>query len=95
MGGEMAWDQLPNCPSRLEWPGLVGRVGGAAVGATLLARSRRQPAAGAAGIAVASALATAVVASRWRARWSERHPAWLGGALEDAMALAAASLANR
>lgn len=95
MGGEMVWDQLPNCPSRLEWPGLAGRMASGAVGAAVIARAKRQPVAGAAAVAVVTAVATAVVANRWRQRWSERHPAWLGGALEDVAAVAAASLASR
>ena len=94
--GELIWDKLPNCPSRLEPPGLTARVVSAGIGGALLARSARQPVAPQAAIAVASALGAALVGTRWRRWWDQRHrPAWVSGAIEDAVGLAAAIAACR
>jgi uncharacterized membrane protein len=94
--GELIWDKLPSCPSRLEWPGLTARIASAGLGAALLANAHRRPPAPYAALAVASAIGTAVVATRWRQHWNHRHqPAWLSGTIEDALALTAATAACR
>ena len=90
MLGEMVWDQLPNCPSRLEWPGLASRIATGAGGALIVARSVRAPSAVPAMIGAIGALGGAIAGFRWRQHWSRQHPAWTGGVIEDGAALAVA-----
>lgn len=93
--GELVWDQLPGCPSRLEWPGLIARVGGASLSGALLA-SRPRDRVLLAATATVLAVVAAVSASRWRRRWAQRgRPSWLGGTIEDIVALAVAAGATR
>lgn len=93
MSGEVVWDQLPNCPSRLEWPGLASRIISGGAGALIIARATRQPVLVAATIGALSALGAAIAGTRWRRHWSQNHHAWVSGVLEDAVALSVATLA--
>jgi uncharacterized membrane protein len=95
IAGELIWDQLPNCPSRLEWQGLVSRIVSGGVGGVVIARSSKHSALAAAVIGSTSAVAGAFIGARWRQRWSRHHAAWAGGVIEDAVALTIAAVATR
>ena len=99
LAGELAIDQLPATPSRLEPGGLIARlVLGGVAGATLSHRAgdRRARTLAAAGLGVAAAGAGAYAGAGWR-RWAGRR---LGGdrpgaLIEDGLALGAAAVATR
>jgi hypothetical protein len=96
VGVEMVLDKMPFTGSRLEPPGLIGRVAFAGVAAGLLARAgmaTRQEAAANAVIplAMATAGAAALVAAKaghdWRAALAEDYPDAIVAVGEDVLAV--------
>lgn len=93
VAGEITMDKTPIVPERTKGPVLVQRSLSAAWGGALLARGRNGSIPLAAVAAALAAPVGAVAGVRWRAWWSEDHPAWVGGIIEDAVALALARFA--
>jgi uncharacterized membrane protein len=91
--GELATDKLPSTPSRLEPPGLAGRVAGAALAGAVIARGADQPRLPYALVASGAALASARVCHALRVALSERLPACAVAAGEDGLAIALAGAA--
>ncbi len=60
---------------------------------TRIARATRRPAFVAATIGAFTAFVVAMAGTRWRRHWSQNHPAWIGGVLEDTAAAAVARFA--
>jgi uncharacterized membrane protein len=92
--GELVTDKLPRTPSRLDPPGLAGRVIFAAVAAVVLARSAGQRPIAAAAIAVPAALATAKTGHDTRAAIARRVPDPVVAVAEDALAIGLAVLGS-
>ena len=84
--GELVGDKLPKTPSRLQPPGLVARLGAAALGSAAIAvRAERSPWL-CATVGAAAALATSFGGARWRQTAAESFGRDLPGALiEDAV----------
>jgi uncharacterized membrane protein len=104
IGGELIVDKLPQTPSRLTPPGLVGRFASGAAGALQLAsRTRATPKTRVAAVAigVAGAAGGAYGGAAWRRAaagsigGSGGRPDWQGAVLEDAVALNLAFAASR
>jgi hypothetical protein len=93
IGAELVLDKLPVTGSRLELPGLAGRVTFAAIGGILVARGSGLGPVPAALAATAAALASAKVFHDLRALADRRLPDPAVAVAEDALALAIASLA--
>jgi uncharacterized membrane protein len=95
IAGELIVDKLPQTPSRLLPPGLIGRFTSGAFGAFLLAR--RQGAALPLPVlaGIAGAAAGAYGGAAWR-RWADaKGPDWPAAVAEDALALTLAAGACR
>jgi uncharacterized membrane protein len=88
--GELIGDKLPNTPSRLEPPGIIGRLVLGALAASLYAQTRRAPWPAAAGIGAASAIVAAKVGHDLRAQAAKRVPDPAVAVVEDAVALSLA-----
>jgi len=95
IGAELVVDKLPVTGSRLDPPGLAGRVAFAAIGGALLARGSGLGRAPAAAVAAAAALASAKVFHDLRALADRRLPDAVVAVAEDALALGTATLAAR
>lgn len=93
VAGEITMDKTPIVPERTKGPVLVQRSLGGAWGAALLARDLNGSIPLAAVAAALAAPVGAVAGVRWRAWWSQGRPAWMGGVIEDAAALALARFA--
>ena len=89
--GELIADKLPNIPSRLEPPGIAGRLvlGGLAAG--LFARTRQAPWLPACGIGAASAIVAAKVGHDLRAQLAKQVPDPAVAVVEDTLALGLAT----
>jgi uncharacterized membrane protein len=101
IGGELVADKLPQTPSRLTPPGLIGRFASGAVGGVQLAnrtgggtKSRVLAAVIGAGGAMGGAYGGAAW-RRWTVGGTNPHPDWQGAVLEDAVALSLAAAACR
>jgi uncharacterized membrane protein len=92
--GELVMDKLPATSSRLEPPGLGGRVTLAALAGAIIARGTDQPELLNALVASAAALASARVCHDLRAALSRRLPSCAVAAAEDGLALALAAAAG-
>jgi len=99
--GEIGADKLPSAPSRLNPPGLGGRLFGAAASGVVIARRTPgcdSPAelAGCVAASVGASVATAWLGSRWRSWAASRfgHD-WIGAVTEDATAITLATVAAR
>jgi len=90
---ELVLDKLPMTGSRLEPPGLIGRVLFAGTAAALLAGGRRERVLSPILVAVGSALITAKVAHDIRARAATHVGDRPLAVIEDALALAVAKVA--
>jgi len=88
---ELIADKLPNVPSRLEPPGIVGRLVLGALAASLYAQTRRAPWPPAAGIGAASAIAAAKIGHDLRAQLAKQVPDPAVAVVEDTIALGLAS----
>ncbi len=89
--GELIADKLPNTPSRLEPPGIVGRLVLGALAASLYAQTRGAPWPRAAGIGAASAIAAAKIGHDLRAQLAKQVPDPAVAVVEDTIALGLAS----
>jgi uncharacterized membrane protein len=92
---ELVIDKLPMTPSRLEPPGLAGRVVSASLAAAVLARSGHQRPIPAMAMASAAALATAKVGHDARAALARHLPDPAVAVAEDALAIGLATLGSR
>jgi hypothetical protein len=95
VGTELVLDKLPITGSRLEPPGLVGRVTFAAVGGVLVARGTGLAPLPAAAVAVTAALLSAKVFHDLRAAADQRLPDPAVAVVEDVLAIGVATLATR
>jgi uncharacterized membrane protein len=93
IGAELVLDKLPVTGSRLEAPGLIGRVTFAAIGGALVARGSDLGALPAALVAAGAALASAKVFHDLRALADRRLPDPAVAVAEDALAIGVATLA--
>jgi uncharacterized membrane protein len=84
--GELVGDKLPNTPSRLEPPGIAGRLVLGALAAGLFAQTRRASWLPAAGIGAASAIVAAKIGHDVRARLAQHVPDPAVAVVEDALA---------
>jgi uncharacterized membrane protein len=89
--GELVVDKLPNTPSRLEPPGLIGRLVLGALAAGLFARTRKAPWLPAAAIGASTAAVAAKVGHDVRARLDQHAPDTAIAVAEDAVALGLAA----
>jgi uncharacterized membrane protein len=87
-------DKLPATPSRLEPPGLAGRVVSASLAGAVLARSGRQRPLLAMAIASAAAVAAAKVGHDARAALARHLPDPVVAVAEDALAIGLATLGS-
>lgn len=101
IGGELVVDKLPQTPSRLTPPGLIGRFASGAFGGVQLARRGRAPVKScviAAAVGAAGAAGGAYSGAAWR-RWmtggTNPRPDWQGAVVEDAVALSLTAAACR
>jgi uncharacterized membrane protein len=87
VAGELVVDKLPQTPSRLLPPGLIGRFASGAFGAFLLARRSGAPPVLPVLAGIAGAAGGAYGGAAWR-RWADaRGPDWPAAVAEDALAL--------
>jgi hypothetical protein len=93
VGAELVLDKLPVTGSRLEAPGLIGRVTFAAIGGALVARGSGLGAVPAAVVAAGAALASAKAFHDLRALADRRLPDPAVAVAEDTLALGVATLA--
>jgi uncharacterized membrane protein len=93
-GGELVIDKLPGTLSRLEPPGLAGRVVSASVAAAVLARSGHRRPIPAMAIASATALASAKICHDARAALARHLPDPVLAVAEDALAIGLAALGS-
>ncbi|WDZ88587.1 hypothetical protein [Nocardiopsis sp. HUAS JQ3] len=94
--GEFSGDKLPGIPSRTAAPSLTARVVSAGTGGALLARGAGASPVLATVLAAAAAPVGTLAGVGWRRYWSGTgRPAWIGGVVEDACALALARTACR
>ena len=91
---ELVLDKLPITGSRLEVPGLVGRVVFAGIAATALARTEDEPVIAAAIVASAAALVAAKIGHDARVAIAERLPDAVVAVVEDAIAIGLAVAAT-
>jgi uncharacterized membrane protein len=89
--GELIVDKLPNTPSRLEPPGIAGRLVFGALAAGLFAQTRRAPWLPASGIGAASAIVAAKIGHDLRAQLAKQVPDPAVAVVEDTVALGLAS----
>jgi uncharacterized membrane protein len=92
--GELVADKLPGTPSRLEPPGLVGRVVSASLAGAVLARSGHRRPLPAMAIASAAALAAAKICHDARAELARHLPDPAVAVAEDALAIGLATLGS-
>jgi uncharacterized membrane protein len=92
--GELVMDKLPMTPSRLDPPGLTGRVLSASLAAAVLARSGHRRPIPAMVIASACAVAAAKVCHDARAALARHVPDPVVAVAEDALAIGLAALAS-
>jgi hypothetical protein len=93
VGTELVLDKLPVTGSRLEAPGLIGRITFAAIGGALVARASDRGFVPAAVVAAAAALASAKVFHDLRALADRRLPDPAVAVAEDTLAIGVATLA--
>jgi uncharacterized membrane protein len=93
-GAELVIDKLPMTPSRLDPPGLAGRLISASLAAVVLARSEHRDPIPAVLIASAAALASAKICHDVRAALARRVPDHAVAAAEDALAIGLAVLGS-
>ena len=93
VGAELVLDKLPVTGSRLEAPGLIGRVTFAAIGGALVARGTDLAPLPAALVAAGAALASAKVFHDLRALADRRIPDAAVAVAEDTLAIGVATLA--
>ncbi|GGF92606.1 hypothetical protein GCM10007304_03060 [Rhodococcoides trifolii] len=84
--GEAVVDKLPSTPSRMEFPGLGGRIAAGGAGAYALARRDGTDRVQAAVLGAAGSLAGSWGGSRYRAWASTKAPALAGALAEDVVA---------
>jgi uncharacterized membrane protein len=89
--GELLADKLPSTPSRLEPPGIAGRLALGALAAGLFARTRQAPWLAAAAIGASTAVVAAKFGHDARARLAHHAPDPAVAVLEDGLALALAA----
>jgi uncharacterized membrane protein len=89
--GELVGDKLPATPSRLEPPGIAGRLALGALAAGLFAQTRKAPWLGAAAIGASSAVVSAKVGHDVRARLAQHAPDPAVAVVEDALAVGLAA----
>ena len=89
--GELVADKLPTTPSRLEPPGIAGRLALGALAAGLFARTRSAAWLPAAAIGASSAAVSAKVGHDVRARLAQHAPDPGVAVVEDALALGLAA----
>ena len=93
--GELCVDKYPGTPSRLSPAGLTPRLLLGALAAASLAARRHEPRLAPATVAAVTALAGAVVGSRWRAAVQRRGaPDWPTALAEDLVVLTLAVIAT-
>jgi uncharacterized membrane protein len=88
---ELVIDKLPQTPSRLERPGLTGRVAAAAAAGAVIARGAQRPLALPVAVAAGAALLSARIGHDVRASLSRSRPPLAVAAAEDVVALSLAS----
>ena len=88
---ELVMDKLPTTPSRLEPPGIAGRLVLGALAAALYAQTRRAPWPPAAGIGAASAIVAAKIGHDLRAQLAQHAPDPAIAVVEDAVAFGLAT----
>jgi uncharacterized membrane protein len=93
--GELVMDKLPMTPSRLDPPGLIGRVVSASLAAAVLARSGHRRPVPAMAVASACAVATAKVCHDARVALARHVPDPVVAVAEDALAIGLAALGSR
>ena len=93
VGGELAADKLPQTPSRLVAPVLLGRMGTGAIGAITLARRDGRSWLLPAALGAGGAWAGSVAGAAYREIAADRGWTWQAGLVEDAVALALAGWA--
>ena len=93
MGAELVLDKLPITSSRLDPPGLIGRIAFAAIGGVLVARGSRLGPVPAALVAAAAAVASAKAFHDLRALADRKVPDPVVAVAEDLLALETANLA--
>jgi hypothetical protein len=93
-GAELVADKLPMTPSRLDPPGLAGRLISAGLAAAVLARSAHRAPVPAALTASAAALAAARICHDARAALARRVPDPVVAVAEDALAIGLAALGS-
>jgi uncharacterized membrane protein len=93
-GGELIVDKLPTTPSRLDPPGLAGRLISASLAAAVLARSGHRRPVPAVAIACAAALAAAKIGHDARCALARRVPDPAVAVVEDAVAIGLAALGS-
>ena len=92
---ELVLDKMPFTASRLDPPGLAGRLVFAAAAGALIARAAGEPALPAVAVACLASLAAAKVGHDARVAATERFPALAVALAEDALALGLATVASR
>ncbi len=95
MGAELVLDKLPITGSRLDAPGLIGRVAFAGIGAAIAARGSGVGPVPAAFVAAGSAVVAAKISHDLRARAAQRLPDPAIAPVEDLLSLRLAGLAAR
>jgi uncharacterized membrane protein len=89
--GELVVDKLPSTPSRLEPPGLAGRIVMGGLSAGLFAQTRQAPWLPAGAIGASCAIVAAKIGHDVRARLARRAPDPAIAVVEDALALGLAA----
>jgi uncharacterized membrane protein len=89
--GELIADKLPTTPSRLEPPGIVGRLVMGALAAGLFAQTRQAPRLPASGIGAATAIVAAKIGHDVRAQLAKQVPDPAVAVVEDTVALSLAT----
>jgi uncharacterized membrane protein len=93
-GAELVVDKLPGTPSRLDPPGLTGRLISAGLAAAVLARSEHRGPIPSVLTASAAALVAAKICHDARAALARRLPDPLVGVAEDALAIGLAAIGS-
>jgi hypothetical protein len=93
-GAELVVDKLPGTPSRLDPPGLTGRLISASLAAAVLARSEHRGPVPSMLTASVAALAAAKICHDARAAFARRVPDPVVGVAEDALAIGLAAIGS-
>lgn len=93
-GAELVVDKLPGTPSRLDPPGLTGRLISASLAAAVLARSEHRGPVPSMLTASVAALAAAKICHDARAALARRLPDPVVGVAEDALAIGLAAIGS-